>query len=85
MHVYLRVKLPWLVHSAIAGGVSIVAAAVRNPEASSAVKPGGFQPVSVAMDTATLQLTGMKTKYSITSKTDLQFMWVSVIAQFLRG
>lgn len=55
-HVYLCIKLPWLLHSAIAGGESRVTATVRNRVSTSTVEPGGFQPVLVVMDTTTLQL-----------------------------
>lgn len=41
-HFYLCVKLPRLVHSAIAGGESRVAACVRDMQSSSTIKPGGF-------------------------------------------
>ena len=80
--VYLCVKLPWLVHGAIAGGESRVAAAVRNRESSCVVKPGGFQPVPVVMDATTLPLSGIerqsttslsvKIQYGKSSKIDLQ-------------
>lgn len=59
---YLWVKLPWLLHAAVAGGESRAAAALRDSESSSTVKPGGFKPVCVVVDTTTLQLTGIKTQ-----------------------
>lgn len=59
-HVYLRIKLPWLVQSTITGQEGRVAAAARNWESPSTVKPGGSHPVLVVLNTATLQLIRIK-------------------------
>lgn len=82
---YLWVKLPKLLHAAGAGGKRRVAAALRDTESSTAVKPGGFKPVGVVINTTALQLTGIKTQraQSTTYQYNTNDIYVSYRKQFM--